>query len=75
MDNDEIVGAGEEAISSIESAISELKGIKQYEDTIENLTYEIEVIKEIIKPFEEALQEEWEAENRERNREFERSRF
>lgn len=73
MSNEELVGASDDAINTINLAISELEGIEEFENALEILE---EAKKEIIEASEdirEAYKEECEKEREYENFEYERS--
>jgi len=71
--NDELVGAKDDALADIESAMDNLSGIDEYKEIYEALSEIKSSLKEIGEVYDERLAEEWEKEREEEWSEYRRS--
>ncbi len=71
--NDELVGAKDDALIDIKSAMDNLSGIDEYKEIYEALSEIKDSLKEIGEVYEERLNEEWEKEREEEFSEYRRS--
>lgn len=73
MSNEELVSIAEEAVDSINIALSELDSVEEYKEIYEMLEEVKNKLNTEVEPYEEAYERECEEELEYQNREYERS--